>query len=331
MARSKFLPIVILANRTGKYRAAGKRLRRTNLQCMITIGSEMREQEPSRTALAAATHRAVHQVVEEGKIFSDPLALAIVGMKAEDVRHDDELQVSRRVIRLFIAARSSYAEAALERAVEQRGVRQIVILGAGLDTFAYRSRLAGKARIFEVDHPATQAWKRRRLEQAGIERPDSLIYAPVDFESDTLLHGLNAVGFDATQRTFFIWLGVVPYLTEKAIDLTLGAIASLAGGAEVVFDYSDPPTSFSPELLALHEVRAARVAAVGEPFLSHFDPPALHEKLRGLGFSEIDDVIGRRLLSPYLEQVTTVAQSAGENGKPRSGGGHVLFAATKFA
>ncbi|MFL9884035.1 class I SAM-dependent methyltransferase [Paraburkholderia agricolaris] len=290
----------------------------------------MREQEPSRTAFAAATHRAVHQVVEKGKIFSDPLALTIVGMKAEDVQHDVELQTSRRGIRLFIAARSRYAEVALERAVEQRGVRQIVILGAGLDTFAHRHRLSGNLRIFEVDHPATQAWKRRRLEQAGIEHPDSLIYAPVDFESDTLLDGLNAAGFESTQRSFFIWLGVVPYLTEKAIDLTLGTIASLAGGAEVVFDYSDPPASFSADLLALHEARAARVAAVGEPFLSYFDPPALHEKLRKLGFSEIDDVMGRRLVSSFLEPATTAARSTDDGGEPRSGGGHVLFAATKF-
>lgn len=290
----------------------------------------MREQEPSRTAFAAATHRAVHQVVEKGKIFSDPLALTIVGMKAEDVQHDDELQMSRRGIRLFIAARSSYAEAALKHAVEQRGVRQIVILGAGLDTFAYRNRVPGNTRIFEVDHPATQAWKRRRLEQAGIECPESLIYAPVDFESDTLPDGLNAAGFDSAQRTFFIWLGVVPYLTEQAVDLTLDAIASLAGGAEVVFDYSDPPSSFSTELQVLHEARAARVAAAGEPFLSYFDPLALHEKLRKLGFSEIDDVNGRRLLSRYLEQPTTVTRPTAESGETRSGGGHVLFAATKF-
>ena len=298
---------------------------------MISIGNEMKEQEPSRTAFAAATHRAIHQVVEKGKIFSDPLALTIVGMKAEDVQHEDELQMSRLGIRLFIAARSSYAEAALWRAIEQRGVRQIVILGAGLDTFAYRSQLPANTRIFEVDHPATQAWKRRRLEQVGIECPDSLIYAPVDFESDTLLDGLNAVSFDSAQRSFFIWLGVVPYLTEQAIDSTLGAIASLAGGAEVVFDYSDPPSSFSVELLALHQARAARVAAVGEPFLSYFDPAKLHEKLRELGFSEIDDVIGRRLLSDYLERPTTTARSSPENGGPGSGGGHVLFAATQFA
>lgn len=305
----------------------------------LTIGSptfksrksQMREREPSRTALAAATHRAVHQVVEQGKIFSDPLALTILGMNAKDVQRELELQRSRRGIRLFVAARSRFAEEALGRAVEQRCVRQIVVLGAGLDTFAYRTRLPEKLRVFEVDHPATQAWKRRRLEEVAIEVPDSLIYAPIDFESDTLLDGLNSVGFDASQRTFFTWLGVVPYLTEKAIDLTLGAIANLAGGAEVVFDYSNFPASLSPELLALHEERAARVAAVGEPFLTYFESTTLHGKLRELGFAGIDDVIGRCLVSGYLGQEALAARSSGDGGQPRSGGGHVLFAATKLA
>ena len=134
------------------------------------------------------------------------------------------------------------------------------------------------------------------------------------------------------QRTFFTWLGVVPYLTEKAIGLTLGAIASLAGGAEVVFDYSDPPASFSAELLVMHEERAARVAAVGEPFLTYFEPTMLHEKLRELGFEEIDDLTPRKLLARYLRQDAPVARSGVEGGQPRSdGGGHVMFAATKLA
>jgi methyltransferase (TIGR00027 family) len=291
----------------------------------------MREREPSLTAFSAATHRAVHQVVEKAEIFSDPLALAIVGMKAEDVHHYEELEPSRREMRLFIAARSRYAEAALERAVEQRGVRQIVILGAGLDTFAYRSRLPGNTCIFEVDHPSTQAWKLGRLEQIGIKRPASLIYAPIDFENDTLLDGLNAVGFDSAQRTFFMWLGVVPYLTEEAIDATLSMIASLPGGAEVVFDYSEPPASFSAELLAIYETVAKRVAAAGEPFLSFFDPLPLHEKLRKLGFSEIDDVSNRRLVSRYLEQATMAARRTDKSsGETCSGDGHVLFSAVKF-
>lgn len=291
----------------------------------------MREQEPSRTAFSAATHRAVHQVVEGGNIFKDRLALAIVGLKPEDIRLDDESQTSRRSMRMFIAARSRFAETALMRAVDQRGVRQIVILGAGLDTFPYRSELTSDARIFEVDHPATQAWKRRRLEQVGIACPDSLIYAPVDFENDALLDALKSAGFKPTQRTFFVWLGVVPYLTEKAIDGTLSMISCLPGGAEVVFDFSDPPATFSAERLAMHEARARRAMAAGEPFLSHFDAPALHEKLREMGFSEIDDVTGRRLLSRYLDPATTAVQSPVEASEARSGGGHVLFTATKIS
>lgn len=330
MPWSILLAIVIRVSHLGPYRIEGERSP-YEPSFKISSGSQMREQEPSRTALAAATHRAIHQVVEGGKIFKDSLALAIVGMKAEDIPHDSESQPARRGIRLFIAARSKYAETALERAVERRGVRQIVILGAGLDTFACRSRLAGKVRIFEVDHPVTQAWKRRRLEQAGIGCPDSLIYAPVDFERDTLLDSLTSVGFNSAQRTFFTWLGVVPYLTAKAIDETLRTISSLPGGAEVVFDYSDPPATFSAELSAIHEARALRVAAVGEPFLSSFDPSMLHEKLRKSGFSEIDDVTGRGLISTYLEQATTAVQSTVEVSEPRSGGGHVLFAATKIA
>jgi methyltransferase (TIGR00027 family) len=291
----------------------------------------MREREPSRTAFSAATHRAVHQVIEDGKIFKDGLALTIIGLKPEEIRHDEETSTSRRGMRMFIAARSRFAETALMHAVEQRGVRQIVILGAGLDTFAYRNQLTDNIRIFEVDHPATQAWKRRRLELAGIACPDSLIYAPVDFENDTLLDGLKSAGFEPTQRTFFVWLGVVPYLTEQAIDGTLSMISSLPGGAEVVFDYSDPPSTFSAELAAIHEARAKRVAAVGEPFLSYFDPPVLHEKLRRQGFSEIDDVTGRRLVSNYFDSAKTAVQSPAEANETRSGGGHVLFAATKIA
>ncbi|WP_206956269.1 class I SAM-dependent methyltransferase [Trinickia acidisoli] len=289
----------------------------------------MKEREPSHTAFAAATHRAIHQVVEHGKIFSDPLALAILGMTADDIEHDVESQVSRRGIRLFIAARSRYAENAINDGVEQRGVEQVVVLGAGLDTFAYRNRFAGRIRVFEVDHPATQAWKRKRLAEAGIQVPNSLIYAPIDFENDSLLDGLTAAGFDPSRRTFFMWLGVVPYLTGNAIDLTLRTIADLSGGAELVFDYGIPRASLPPELLKLHEARAARVAAIGEPFLSYFEPAQLHEKLRTLGFCEIDDVLGRSVISSYFEQEAAGTHSTTDTDQPRSGGGHILFASTR--
>jgi methyltransferase (TIGR00027 family) len=227
----------------------------------------MQSGEPSRTALAAARHRAAHQVLEQGRIFADPLAARILGEDADAIASDAERYPSGRRMRIFIAARTRFAEDALAAAVE-RGASQLVVLGAGLDTYAYRGKMRDRVRIFEVDHPATQAWKRRRLAEADIPLPSRLTFAPVDFERETLAHGLEAAGFDPLQQTFFTWLGVVPYLTEEAVWSTLGFIASLPSGAHVVFDYSNPPEALTPEMRAFHDQRAARVAELGEPWMN---------------------------------------------------------------
>ena len=181
------------------------------------------------------------------------------------------------------------------------GVRQLVVLGAGLDTFAYRNphAEAGLA-VFEVDHPATQAWKRQLLAGAGLAPPPSLTFAPVDFEQETLAGGLAAAGFDPARPAFFTWLGVVPYLTREAIFATLGFIAGLPGGAEVVFDYAEPPSALTPAQAAAHAVRAERVAALGEPWLSYFTPGELHAELRGLGLGEIENLGPRGIAARYF-------------------------------
>lgn len=199
-----------------------------------------------RTALAAAFHRAAHQAIERGAIFTDPLALGILGIDEADIRErvqNTEVSGSRRM-RIFIAVRHRFAE----DAIAASGSKQVVILGAGLDTFAYRQELRHSGpRVFEVDHPSTQAWKRGRLTEAGIVVPESLTFSAVDFEKETLADGLAAAGFDREAATFFTWLGVVPYLTSEAIWSTLGFIAGLPGGAQVVFDYANPPESFEGE------------------------------------------------------------------------------------
>src|SRR5262249_36394625 len=138
---------------------------------------------------------------------------------------------SERPMRLFIAARSRFSENALAAAVA-RGVRQVVVLGAGLDTFAVRNPFAD-VRVFEVDYPATRTWKRKRLREAGIAEPPSLTFAPVDFEQESLAEGLAKSGFRTGDPAFFQWLGVVPYLTREAISGTLALIGS-TGGSEVV-------------------------------------------------------------------------------------------------
>lgn len=276
---------------------------------------DMEPGEPSRTALAAASHRAAHQLLEGGRIFADPLALRILGEDPETVRRKAEADPFSRRMRLFIAMRTRFAEDALAVAVE-RGLRQVVVLGAGLDTYAYRSPLLERLRIFEVDHPATQAWKRHRLASASIPLPDRLTFAPIDFEADTLSDGLAVAGFDPAQETFFTWLGVVPYLTEEAIWPTLGFIAALPNSAHVVFDYSDPPDSLSPEARALHDRRAAHVQALGESWVTHFDAGELRSKLMALGFSKVEDLGPPQLAARYFPNRPT---------SPPEKGGHVLY------
>jgi len=280
----------------------------------------MQPGQPSRTALGAAAHRAVHQVLERGHIFADPLAVRILGADAESAVRDAENDPSRRRLRLFIAVRERFAEDALTAAVA-RGVRQLVVLGAGLDTYAYRTALGRSLHVFEVDHPATQAWKRQRLAEAAIPVPRTLTFAPVDFERETLADGLAAAGFDPAQQTFFTWLGVVPYLTEQAVFSTLGFIAALPGGAHVVFDYSNPPASGpdQDEYAAVREVLAERVASLGEAFRSHFETGALHAKLTALGFREVEDLGPALIRERYF---------ADRGGALRDRGGHIVRATT---
>jgi methyltransferase (TIGR00027 family) len=280
----------------------------------------MQPGQPSRTALGAAGLRAAHQVLDGAAIFADPLALRILGADADDLVREAKAETDpfRQRLRWFIAIRSRIAEDALAASIK-RGLRQLVVLGAGLDTTAYRAPPAQGLRIFEVDHPATQAWKRERLAEADIPLPGSLTFVPVDFERETLAEGLAAAGFDSTQQTFFTWLGVVPYLSDDAIFATLGFIAGLAGGAHVVFDYVNPATSVTePARRAAHEALSARVAAAGESIRNHFDSAALHARLQALGFRDVEDFGWAEIAARFFPGR---AVSAG-------GGAHVLRAAT---
>lgn len=280
----------------------------------------MQPGQPSRTALGAAGLRAAHQVLDGAAIFADPLALRILGDDADALIREAEAETDpfRQRLRWFVAARSRIAEDALTVALT-RGVRQLVVLGAGLDTYACRAPPSQDLHIFEVDHPATQAWKRERLARAGIALPAALTFVPVDFERATLAEGLTAAGLDCAQQTFFSWLGVVPYLTDDAIFSTLGFIAGFPGGAHVVFDYVNPPdTVTEPARRAAHEAVAARVAAAGEPIRNHFDSGALHTRLKLLGFRHVEDFGWAEIAARFFPGRSV---SSG-------GGAHVVCAAT---
>lgn len=246
----------------------------------------MLENQFSRTARGAALHRAAHQVLERGAIFRDPHACAILGLTPEQAAAEAGPDEARRRMRLFVVARARFAEDHLARAVA-RGVRQAVILGAGLDTFALRNPHADLL-TFEVDHPDTQAWKRERLAGMVDRLPDTLRFAAVDFERDDLMERLGAAGFDASKPTFFLWLGVTPYLTRDAVLGTLRAI-SVVPGVEVAFDYTEGRDRHEGQSREFHDALLQRVAALGEPIVSALDPAELARDLAALGLSEQED------------------------------------------
>jgi methyltransferase (TIGR00027 family) len=280
----------------------------------------MQHGQASLTALGAAGHRAAHQVLERGFVFADPLALSILGQDADDAVALAKERPERRPLRLFIAMRSRFAEDSARRAIDG-GVRQILVLGAGLDTFAYRLERTHDLRVFELDHPATQADKRRRLTEAQIAEPSHVAYVAHDFERGSMTGALKAAGFDSDKRPFVLWLGVTPYLTEEAVYATFSELARLSNGAEVVFDYANPPHAIEEATTRdFHRQMAERVAASGEPFRCYLDSAELHARARSLKFSEIEDLDRAALVARYLPNLPIA---------PRSGpGGHVARMAT---
>ncbi|MGA7313760.1 MAG: class I SAM-dependent methyltransferase [Silvibacterium sp.] len=249
----------------------------------------MEHATPSRTALRVALRRAAHQLYDSPVVFPDPVAVPILGQTyAEELRRtprrtDRPYSIA---LRAFLVARSRYAEDNLSRAVTA-GVRQYVLLGAGLDTFAYRNPYAG-LRVFEVDHPATQLWKRDLLQRSGVPIPESVTYVPVDFESQSLCAQLQTSGFNIHAPAFFAWLGVVPYLTLAAFRTTLGFIASQPTGSGVTLDYGQPRGALPFLERLAHDSLASRVQLAGEPFQLFFTPAEIAGELAS--FHSIEDL-----------------------------------------
>lgn len=180
----------------------------------------------------------------------------------------------------------------------ETGARQVVVLGAGLDTFGYRWRPPSGVRVFEVDRPITQAWKRRRLEEIGVDEPESLRYVPVDLENEDLAAALRQAGIDDQERSVVLWLGVLPYLTVETVAETLTALARL-GAVELVFDYGEPAEHRDARARHDYEAHAARVAALGEPWLTFLSPAELRGLLSRTRWTVVEDIDAAR----YIRQV----------------------------
>jgi methyltransferase (TIGR00027 family) len=276
---------------------------------------------PSGTAFRVALRRAAHQLLDDPRVLDDPIALRIVGPNEAKVLRADPQAYDRsrfdRRLRAFLVARSRVAEDALAVAVTA-GVRQYVVLGAGLDTFAYRNPYPDLD-VFEVDHPATQAWKRSCLDVAGINLPGRLTFVPVDFERQAVTEELRRVGYAADRPAWFSWLGVTPYLAREAVIATLRDIVTLAGkGGGVAFDYSPDSSSLTLRQRAAVAVLRSRVRRAGEPFKSAFNPSELATMLTAIGFGRVEDLDAETLNARYF---------AGRSDRLRVGSiGHVVVA-----
>jgi methyltransferase (TIGR00027 family) len=277
----------------------------------------MQEFSPSRTALRVALRRSAHQLFDNPKILDDPLAVPIVGEHIAEIRNHPKIFESRigKSIRAFMVVRSRYAEDQLAAAVAS-GIRQYVVLGAGLDTSAYRAPTANsQLAVFEVDHPATQGWKRQRLSAANIAIPPNLQYVSVDFEKQRLPEELARAGFRTSEPAFVSWLGVVPYLTREAAAATFGYLGKLPPGSGVVFDYGVARSALTFfERMALDAI-ARRVEKAGEPFKLLFEPQELNDFISALGFHRIEQLNATELNARYFANRADGLRVAGGVGR----------------
>jgi len=286
--------------------------------------------QPSFTALTAAAARAAHLIVDgEPAIFADTMAGVMLGERAEEFLAYHQEHGTHPVLagaRAQVTCRSRYAEDHLARAAEG-GIGQYVILGAGLDTFAYRSLLARRVRVFEVDHPATQEWKRRarpspevpgsvtfvpadlladsrgdglRRAWPGPEVPGSVAFVPADLLADSLGDGLRRAGFDFGAPAFVSWLGVTMYLDDGAIERTAAVVGGLAPGTELVVDYMLPAGLRDAAGDSYAEQVGQASAERGEPWLSLFTPDAMAALLARCGFGPARDVSQREMIPAGL-------------------------------
>jgi methyltransferase (TIGR00027 family) len=279
----------------------------------------------STTAVMVAARRAYHSLLPGPRIFDDTLARVLL-TDAECERYEricaSSLQrlnsslaesCSDRAALVYheervgagaapVLVRALYVEGTLLEALD-RGVQQYVIIGAGLDTFAFRRRdLSGRLQIFEIDHPASQAFKRARLANAGLVAPANLHFAAADFEQETVSAALDRTTYDPTARSLFAWPGVTMYLTREAVFDTLRSISKFAAhGSELVFDYFEPG-ALGTEVPERVRLLLQRVREVGEPLRSGLDPTTLRRELSALGLDLIEDLGPPEVQARFLDQ-----------------------------
>jgi methyltransferase (TIGR00027 family) len=289
----------------------------------------MKDNQASFTAMSVAYMRAYHSMYDTPKIFDDFLAYDLIPEEKraliekhlieQYVTWDQQLNDTENAASLYdrittseslmqainnVISRARYTEDTLEEAFRQ-GVKQYVILGAGMDTFAFRRpEMLEELEVFEVDHPATQEFKLHRLTELGWKYPAKLHFIPIDFTKESLITALiRSSSYDPKIKSFFSWFGVTPYLPQKDVLATLRFIADVApSGSTLVFDYIDTvafiPEKLSPQMRELLEY----LSKIGEPMKSRgFNPSTLAEELASLGFQLHEDLSPTDIEGRYLQ------------------------------
>ena len=272
-------------------------------------GSLMAAGSPSRSAMLTAAARALHRADGPPWVLDDPFAAGLAGEGGDAMVDRVRERLSPVALSGFVhwvALRGRFTED-LVAAAAGEGIDQYVILGAGLDSFAYRhQRLVERLRIFEIDHPASQAWKRARLAELGVTVHPNVVFAAIDFETQTLRQGLSDAGFDFGKPAVFSWIGVTMYLTRSAIEMTLRDIAEGSSGSRLVMTYNQPFQVLDEFSRRVTSELAAAIGEGGEPFISLFSPIEARALLVSAGFVDIADYGRKELQARYVTEAANV-------------------------
>jgi methyltransferase (TIGR00027 family) len=264
--------------------------------------SDKRDQAPDSTAARVALSRALHVEIDPPPhVLEDEIGLKLLAPDQGWRRQGDMDPQFTRPFRASIVARARFIE---DLVVEQagRGLTQYVILGAGLDSFAQRRpQIASRIRVFEIDQPGPQTWKRQRLIELGFGVPDWLRLVPVDFEAGgSWRDALVTAGFDDSKPAIVVSTGVSMYLTKDANAATLHQVAALAPGSTLAMTFLLPLELADPEVRPGLEMAEKGARASGTPFLSVFTPSEILALAREAGFREARHVSAAELTRRYF-------------------------------
>ncbi|HUS61097.1 MAG TPA: class I SAM-dependent methyltransferase [Acidimicrobiales bacterium] len=269
-----------------------------------------------------AVARALHREDPPPWVLDDPIGLALAGASGEEMRDRLVSRLEPKSLRAFsrwCCVRSRFPEDLVEQELAASGICQYVVLGAGLDTFAERRRdVLRKVRLFEVDHPASQRWKRERLSSLGIDVDPNLVFAPVDFERQRLGEELVRAGFDMASPAVFSWIGVTMFLTRAAIASTLDVVAACAAGTRIVLTYNKPYEVLTPLGAETQAILGQMVEEMNEPLVSLFTPAQIEDLMRERGLQEFVHIGPDEARSLYFQDRPDVVL----------GGAQALIAAT---